>query len=214
MTVGQNIKNLRIERGLTQEELGNIVGVKRAAVQKWESGRVCNLKRSTIQKLSEYFSVVPSFFIDASAKREYPTPNVTNDYTAFPVLGEIAAGYDNIAVEDWDGEVIEIPKSYLRGHKKDEFFVLCVKGDSMYPEYHEGDKVLILRQNALDFSGQIGAVIYGDEFATLKKVEFSPGEDWLNLVPINPMHPPKKIEKAGLEHCHIIGVPKMLIREF
>lgn len=57
--VGNYIKGLRQSKGLTQEELGSIVGVKKAAVQKWESGIVTNLKRNTIQALAEFFNVSP-----------------------------------------------------------------------------------------------------------------------------------------------------------
>lgn len=63
MTVGERIKQLRKEKGLTQEELGNLLGVKKAAVQKYESGLVQNLKQATIQRLCEIFNREPSYFI-------------------------------------------------------------------------------------------------------------------------------------------------------
>lgn len=63
MTVGQKIKQLRISKGLTQEELGEMLGVKKAAVQKYESGQVQNLKQSTIKKLCEIFNKYPDYFI-------------------------------------------------------------------------------------------------------------------------------------------------------
>lgn len=59
MTMGEYIKQLRTERGLSQEELGKAVGVNRAAVNKWENGSVENIKRSTIKKLSQFFGVSP-----------------------------------------------------------------------------------------------------------------------------------------------------------
>lgn len=37
---------------MTQEELGKLVGVQKSAVAKWESGRVQNIKRRTLQKLA------------------------------------------------------------------------------------------------------------------------------------------------------------------
>lgn len=52
MTVGERIKQLRKEKGLTQEELGILLGVKKAAVQKYESGRVQNLKQETVKRTS------------------------------------------------------------------------------------------------------------------------------------------------------------------
>lgn len=59
MTMGQYIKQLRLEKELSQDALGKLVGVNRAAVNKWENGSVENIKRSTIKKLSEVFGVSP-----------------------------------------------------------------------------------------------------------------------------------------------------------
>lgn len=64
METGEYIKSLRTKKGISQEELGKVVGVQRAAVQKWEAGKVQNLKRSTIKKLADYFKVSPISFID------------------------------------------------------------------------------------------------------------------------------------------------------
>lgn len=46
------IRQLRESLGLTQEELGQMVGVQRAAINKYETGAIVNLKRSTIEKLA------------------------------------------------------------------------------------------------------------------------------------------------------------------
>lgn len=52
MDIGQMIKEARMSKGLTQEELGKLVGVQKSAVAKWENGRVVNIKRSSLQKLA------------------------------------------------------------------------------------------------------------------------------------------------------------------
>lgn len=65
-SVGQRIKRLRKERKWTQEMLGAKLGVKKAAVQKYESGRVVNLKQDTIKKLTDLFEVPPTTFLDCS----------------------------------------------------------------------------------------------------------------------------------------------------
>ncbi len=52
MEIGKLIKAARLEKGLTQEELGEIVGVQKSAIAKYESGKVVNIKRSTLQKLA------------------------------------------------------------------------------------------------------------------------------------------------------------------
>ena len=64
--VGQRIKRLRKERNWTQEMLGAKLGVKKAAVQKYESGRVVNLKQETIKKLTDIFDVPATTFLDCS----------------------------------------------------------------------------------------------------------------------------------------------------
>ena len=63
MDTGKFIKELRIKHNMTQEELGEKLGVQKSAIAKYENGRVENLKRSTIQKLSEIFNVSPLKFL-------------------------------------------------------------------------------------------------------------------------------------------------------
>ena len=63
MEVGQKIKKARLERGLTQQELGSIIGVQKSAIAKYESGRVVNIKRSTLQKIAKALNIRPSELI-------------------------------------------------------------------------------------------------------------------------------------------------------
>ena len=70
-SVGERIKRLRKERKWTQEILGSKLGVKKAAVQKYESNRVVNLKQETIAKLAEIFEVPPSTFLNCSEWDKY-----------------------------------------------------------------------------------------------------------------------------------------------
>jgi transcriptional regulator with XRE-family HTH domain len=59
MNMGEIIKHLRETKDLSQEELGKLVGVNRAAVSKWEKGRVENLKITTIKNLCSVFNCTP-----------------------------------------------------------------------------------------------------------------------------------------------------------
>ncbi|MFS1351427.1 helix-turn-helix domain-containing protein [Enterococcus faecium] len=52
--MGERIKRLRLERNLTQEELGNRFGLKRAAINKYEKGNVENMKRTVIEEMSNF----------------------------------------------------------------------------------------------------------------------------------------------------------------
>lgn len=168
-------------------------------------------------KIANYFGVSVDYLIGRSEMKngyafEHYSPQIAQDTITFPVIGDIAAGFDKIAVESWSGETIEVPASYLKGRNKDDFLVLAVKGDSMYPFYLDGDKVLILKQSTVANNGDIAAVIYDDECATLKKVELI-SSDYIKLVPINPLYQPIEIKGEAVDHCRIIGVPKLLVRE-
>ena len=212
MTIGERIKYRRESMRLTQDYIAKKLGVAIQTIYKYENGIVTNIPLDKIEKIATALETTPAYLMGWE-DNPLLSPTLTEDTTTFPVIGEIAAGYDTIALESWEGDTVEIPNSYLKGRNKEEFIVLRVKGDSMYPLYHEGDKVLILKQSTLNASGDIGAIMYDDELITLKKVEYVLGEDWLRMVPINPNVPPIKIEGERLEHCRVIGIPKLLIRE-
>ena len=123
MSIGTRIKNLRKERNLSQEELGAMLGVQRAAVQKWESGLVKNLKRETVKKLSDIFNVPTALFVDDDYLSynnviSFPTMN------RIPLVGTIACGTPILATENLDGEVT-VPEDINAD------FALRCKGDSM-----------------------------------------------------------------------------------
>ena len=107
---------------------------------------------------------------------------------------DISAGYNGIIDEVRTGNKVDIPLSALGNKNPDDYFVLYVKGNSMYPKLIEGDRILCLRCNSVD-SGDLAVVLYNGDEATVKKVHYVYGEDWLELIPINPEYPPKRIEK-------------------
>lgn len=63
MEMGKRIKELRIKKELIQEELANKLGLKKSAIAKYENGRVENIKRSTIQAMSDIFYVSPAYLM-------------------------------------------------------------------------------------------------------------------------------------------------------
>ena len=69
MEIGQKIREARILKGLTQEELGNMIGLQKSAIAKYETGRVVNIKRSTLQKLAQALDLRGSdLIIEANPK--------------------------------------------------------------------------------------------------------------------------------------------------
>ena len=70
MEIGKKIKQARIDKKMTQEELGKIVGVQKSAIAKYESGRVVNIKRSTLQKIASALNIRPSELVFEDSPKE------------------------------------------------------------------------------------------------------------------------------------------------
>ena len=58
MTTGENIRRIRKERGLTQKQLGELVGASEAYIRAYESGRR-NPKPSSLEKIEKALAVNP-----------------------------------------------------------------------------------------------------------------------------------------------------------
>lgn len=201
------IRDYRLRKGLTMKELGDRVGVSESAISLYELGKR-RVSDEMLLRLSEELDTDVNHLLGRSE------PDLAENYVTFPILAEPAAGYDRFAeYEDYSAGNIDIPLSWLKGRPKSDYFVIKVHGDSMYPTYQDGDLVLILKQTTFNYSGQIGVVMYDDNMGTLKKVEYVYGEDWMRLVPINPAYPPIMIRDEKLEHCRVLGIAKMVIRE-
>ncbi|MBQ7045994.1 MAG: helix-turn-helix domain-containing protein [Clostridia bacterium] len=199
--IAKNIRLRRLELGLSQQTLADLLGyTDRSSIAKIEAGRA-ELTGSKILALAEALCCSA----DALLGKENTDPSV-----CFNVIGEVSCGFGSVAYEEF-GEKIEIPVSRLHGRKKDDFFVLKIKGQSMYPDYRQGDLVLIEKTPTVK-SGQVGVVIYDDEMGTLKRIEFG-ADNTLRLIPINPSFPPVTLKGEELSHCKILGVPRLLIRE-
>lgn len=63
MMIGERIKRLRLESGMTQEEVGKALGITKAAVQKYESNRIVNFRVDMIRKMCLLFRTTPAYFV-------------------------------------------------------------------------------------------------------------------------------------------------------
>ncbi len=73
MDIGIKIKTARQAKGMTQGELGDILGVQKSAIAKYENGRVVNIKRSTLKKISDVLDIPPYELIFDEKNSKKPT---------------------------------------------------------------------------------------------------------------------------------------------
>ena len=57
------IKELRKSKGLTLEQVGNLVGVGKSTVRKWETGIVQNMKSDKILSLAKALDTTPAYLM-------------------------------------------------------------------------------------------------------------------------------------------------------
>lgn len=208
-------------RDISAAELSRISKVNEGAISQYRAGKYKASQRS-LDKLARALNVSIPWLMgadvpmtDEPSTPSLPSPTITEDTVTFPIVTSVAAHYGGVSDdESITGETIEIPALYLKGRKPEEFCAMRVRGDSMFPAFQNGDVVLVLKQTTMNHSGEIGVISYGTDEMTIKRINYVKGEDWLELVPLNPSYPPEKIEGVDLESCHIIGIPKVLIREF
>jgi transcriptional regulator with XRE-family HTH domain len=62
-TMAAKIKALRLQKGMTLEEVANIVGVGKSTVRKWETGMIANMKRDKIASLARALGTTPAYLM-------------------------------------------------------------------------------------------------------------------------------------------------------
>ena len=65
----ERIRDLRMEHGLTQEEVGKIIGVKHFSIYSYEKGRACPEMKGLVA-LADYFDVSMDYLAGRTDRRE------------------------------------------------------------------------------------------------------------------------------------------------
>ena len=204
------LKEIRKSKGLNQTEVANMLGITQNAYSYWENDKV-KIDNNSLKKLADFFNVSVDYLLGRDEKtlaEKYPSEPMR----ALPIIGKIRAGYNGIAIEEFLDEMQEIPQSVIKGYEMEDLFVLEVAGMSMYPQFLEGDRVLVHRQTSVD-SGDIAVVLYNGDEATVKQVRYANGENWVELIPKNPEYSIKRIENADLDLCKVLGKVIYLFRK-
>ena len=199
--MGQKIYDLRTQKGLTLEELGNMVGVGKSTVRKWENGMIANMKRDKILKVAEALGATPAYLM--GWKESENVVSIENifpiELKRFPMLGEIACGEPRYADEDRESYV-------LAGANIKADFCLKAKGDSMInARIHDGDIVFIRKQDMVE-NGEIAAVVVNnDNEATLKRFYYYQEKALMILRPENSNYQDQIYTGEELNQVHILG---------
>lgn len=199
MDLGEKIRLLRHQRGMTLEDVGDACGVGKSTVRKWESGQIANMRRDKIALVANALGVTPAYLMgwdESPALPTMPANIVPVKRHTVPLLGEIAAGQPIYADEEHD--LCVAVDDDIRCD-----FALRVRGDSMIDAgIYDGDVVLVRQQEDVD-DGQIAVVLIDDE-ATLKYLYHQPGG--VQLVPANRRYSPWSYTGEAAAQVRILGL--------
>ena len=196
-----DLKQRRIELGLTMLEVAKLVGVSEATISRYESGNIKNMRKDRIAKYASALKVPPSTFLELEDKSEsHLTPtDIRANTKPVPLVGRVAAGLSCHAEDNIEGYILTDSEILHEGY---DYFWLTVKGDSMEPELHDGDRVLVREQETLDTECYAVVRIDGED-GVVKRVKID--RERITLTSVNPYYPPRVFEREQMNDVAVVG---------
>jgi SOS-response transcriptional repressor LexA len=191
-TIGKmknRIKTLREARGLSQDELAKRAATTRQQIFRLEKNQR-RLSDVWIERLARALDCDPGELLTA------PPVGAAEHVRALPVIDQVQAG-------DWTPPADPYAKGHGLGHVYPatlvggRAFALEIRGDSMEPEFHAGDRVIVDPDVAPLPGDYVVAKLEDEQDATFKKYRPKGGKGKaaiVELVPLNPDWPVLTIE--------------------
>ena len=197
--IGEKIKEIRKKFGLTQQQLAQKINVSASYITKIEKDRVGPPSLYFIEKLATTFNLNKSYLEDlwSQDKADY----MSIPLRKVPVLNSISAGEllewtDQGYPVGWADEWIEVDT----GVTDPNAFALKVHGDSMEPEFKEGEYVVVSPNTQWE-NGDYVVVANANNEKALKKIRVN--ADHIVLISLNPKYEPIVLGKD--EDPRVIG---------
>lgn len=194
------LRNLRLEEGLTQKELGDKLKLSNSTISMYERGER-EPELEVLEIIADYFNVSIDFL--HTGKEAMPTLfSIPEGFlplpetTKRPRLGLISCGNPINSEENFDG-YDDVPS-----HIVCDFTLIC-EGDSMIgARINDGDLVYI-RQQATIENGEIAAILVDGCEKLLKRVYIS--DNSIVLQAENPLYAPLVFNNEDMNRINIIG---------
>lgn len=202
--LAERIRALRKEKGLSLEQLAEMIGTSRQTVYRYETGAITNVPHEKIEALARALGTTPSRLMgwdneDRLSSLNYIEGTKLSDITKrrLPVLGNVACGEPIFATEE-TGYYVSVSSDISAD------FCLTARGDSMInARIFDGDILFVKQQDSVD-DGEIAVVLIEDE-ATVKRVYFNREDGILTLMPENPTYKPMRYMGRELDRIRILG---------
>lgn len=198
MSIGTRMKERRLQLNKTLEEVGSVVGVSKATIQRYEKGAITNIPSDKIEKIAKALSTTPAFLMGWEDKSNRLKG------VRIPILGRVVAGIPLEAITDIEGYEEITPKMASLG----EYFALKIKGHSMEPQILDNDVVICKCQSDVE-SGDIAIILVNGDEATCKQIKKSP--EGVTLIGFNPLvYPPHFYSNKEIEELPVNVIGKVV----
>lgn len=172
-------------RNIKQIELSEKTGIDKSLISNYLAGKY-KAKQNNVYILAKVLNVNEAWLMgyDVPMERTYSSNDSAPTSAIVHVYGTIPAGIPMECIEDvLDTE--EIPIDMLKGGK--QYFGLRVKGDSMFPDYLDGDTLIIEKTEDCESGNDCIVMVNGND-GTFKRV--FKNENGIILQPLNPIYAP------------------------
>ena len=195
------LKIARKNAKMTQAQLAKAVETSQGSISDLESGR--NKSTTNLMQIANVLKVNPNWLSTGQGEMTAkPTiaelqakinemqgkvdgVELANPIKLVPVINEVQAGrFTEIGDDDFD--------EWEPAHHADGDYWLKIKGDSMTPDFNQGDLILVSRERVPTTGNYVVALLANDEKATFKKYREcfnDDGEQYHELIALNSFYP-------------------------
>lgn len=222
----QRLQTARQAKGLTKTAFARAVGVSNPTVTDWEKsfedGGIKEISGPNLTRVSEVLGIDPHWLLEgraASIERVSPTdlvPGARRVHASGPddpsmtqimkVKLKVQAGITGFQTEPehYEGETQGVPTSWIlqNGFRKDALLSIVVRGDSMEPNLHDGDSIVVNTADKKLVSGVVYVINYEGE-AVVKRMLRDAGQWWLTSDNLDQRKYHRQLCKGA--ECIVIG---------
>lgn len=194
------IKEQRVQLRLSQAELAKRVGVSRSTIAMWETGG-SQPDNDALRRIADILGVSTDYLLGRTDYSDIPAPTTKGKW--IPVLGNVQAGIPIEAIED----IIGYEEISNEMAQSGDYFALRIRGDSMEPRMHEGDVVIVRKQDDAE-TGDVCVVMVNGDDATVKRIKKSP--EGLFLIANNPAFEPMFFSNREIDELPVQVIGKVV----
>lgn len=184
MNIGERIKMLCAANDLKVTTMEKALGIAKGYVTHLEKEN-STPSATRLKMIAQYIGVSEEMLLGHEE-------TASSDGVLIPLVGRVSAGLPITAVENVLGQE-EISKKLA---ETGEFFALKIRGDSMAPDIHDGDIVVVRKQSCAEDGDIVIAIVNGDDGVC--KV-FRRSANAVMLISKNPAYEPLVFTHAELD---------------